>query len=341
MLLRRRCGSLVRGRHSGEALSIQGRTSAHGRELNDPTRLVGEVAAILSIGAGVIHYSAAGDHTNLPVMLAGFIVVATLQVALGALLLWRRPPSRRLVLAGLALMVGAIGVWVLSRTQGLPLLEDGHAEPIGFKDGVTVVFELASIPALLLLLSRDLARVSLPSPKLEAQTLTALGASCFALMVPALMLGGGEHHSHEEAVEMGIHTDDHGPGEELAHAGSDSHGDDPDDGHHATKPDGKGHGHARAGDASGGHHSGFELASAPVTGHEHDGGGDGPQHHADDGGEGNHHDGHHRRDRRDRDHGHGDHEEDEPGGGGSGDEPPLSLSYDPEPSVCIATVCVP
>ena len=314
--------------------------------MNDPTRLVGEVAAILSIGAGVIHYSAAGDHTNLPVMFAGFVVVATLQVALGALLLWRREPSRRLVVAGLALMLGAIGVWLLSRTAGLPFLEDGHAEPIGFKDGVTVLFELASIPPLLLLLSRDLARVSLPSPRLEAQTLTALGASCLALMVPALVLDGGGHHSHEEAVEMGIHDDDHGAGDEVAHADEASH-DDPNDGHHAPKADGKGadgHGHAGAPNGSSGHHSGVELAAAPLgTSHEHEGdpeGGDAPEHHADDDGEGNHRGGDHRRDRPDRGRGHGDHENEEPGDG-SGGEPPVSVSYDPEPSVCITTVCVP
>ena len=70
-------------------------------------RLVGSVAAIVSIGAGVIHVSAAGDHTELPVMLVGFLVVAALQVALGGLILWRRP-SKLLIAAGLAMMLSSI-----------------------------------------------------------------------------------------------------------------------------------------------------------------------------------------------------------------------------------------
>ena len=41
----------------------------------DAARLVARLTAILSIAAGVIHLSAAGDHRNLPVMLAGFLVV--------------------------------------------------------------------------------------------------------------------------------------------------------------------------------------------------------------------------------------------------------------------------
>ena len=319
----------------------------HGRDSSDAVRLVGTVAAILSIGAGVIHVSAAGDHTNLPVMFAGFLVVAALQVTLGALLLWRRP-TRWLIVAGVALMVGSIGAWLMSRTQGLPFLEDGHTEPVGFKDGVTVLFELASIPALLLLLSRDLARVSLPSPRLETQALTALGVGCLALMIPALILEGGGHHSHEQAVALGIHADDHGEGEEIAHADTKSHQDDPGSGHHATKTDKKGagaHRHADSANKSGGHHSGVELAAAPLgTDHEHNGAGepkDSPQHHDDgDGGGkkggGHHRGGEHRRGRPDRDHGHGDHEGEEPG-----DEAPISVSYEPQPRVCIGTVCVP
>ena len=80
-------------------------------------RLVAEIAAILSIGAGVVHISAAGDHTDVPVLFAGFIVVAALQLLLGALLLWHRP-SKPLVGAGLALMVGSIGVWLSPEPQG-------------------------------------------------------------------------------------------------------------------------------------------------------------------------------------------------------------------------------
>jgi hypothetical protein len=329
-------------------------TGPYGRDPSDPVRLVGTVAAILSVAAGVIHFSAAGDHTNLPVMFVGFIVVATLQVALGGLLVWRRP-SKLLIAAALALMLGSIGAWLLSRTAGLPFLEDGHTEPIGFKDGVTVLFELASVPVLRLLLSRDLARVSLPSPKLASQTVTALGAACFALMIPALLLGGGEHHSHEQAVAMGIHhdEDEHADGDELAHSGA---GADHRDGEHSHSvgshsPSGAGgHSHANSLDAAADHqHSDTEFASTPLhPSHEHTDGhapGSTPRHHSDGKGDDKH--GDHERGHDDPDHGgggHGDHGDGGPGEG-PGDEPAISVSYEPAPSVCITpgatNVCFP
>jgi hypothetical protein len=189
-------------------------TSPYAGGTTDAARVVGRLTAIVSIAAGVIHVSAAGEHTNLPVMLVGFLAVAALQVALGAVLLWRRP-SRGLILAAVALTLGSIAVWVVSRTSGLPFLEDGHMEPVGVKDAICVLFEIACLPGLLLLLSRDLPAVALPSPRLASQAVSAAAVATFALMVPALAFEGGAHHTHEEAVALGIH------GHSPAHANAD------------------------------------------------------------------------------------------------------------------------
>ena len=333
-------------------------TGPYRRDPTDAVRLVGTIAGILSIGAGVIHISAAGDHTNLPVMFAGFMIVATLQIVLGALLLWQRP-SRLLLAGALALTVSSLGLWMLSRTAGIPFLPDGHQEPIGFKDGVTKLFEIGSIPALLLLLSRDLSGVVLPSPRLGSQILSAMGAATFALFVPALLLNGGEHHSHAEAVALGIHDGDHEGADALAHeAGEGSHT-QTDGGHHATSHDGSDaeHGgeHGGSSATTGGHsHSGTEFASAPFNaGHEHAGNepqGEGHRHDAG-GDHGDHRGGEHRKRHRKHDkhrghhrgggHGKGGHEH---GGGGADDgDAPVSVSYDPSLSVCVsvANVCVP
>ena len=61
----------------------KGYTTPYAADAGDPVRLVGQVAAVLSIGAGVIHISAAGDHTNLPVMFAGFFHGAAMVGAAG------------------------------------------------------------------------------------------------------------------------------------------------------------------------------------------------------------------------------------------------------------------
>lgn len=229
----------------------------HEPGMRNAARLVASVTAILSIGAAFVHLSAAADHDNLPAMMAGFSAVAVLQAGLGALLLWRRP-SAPVLIAAIALMLGSVGAWVMSRTVGLPLLPGGHMEPIGFKDGITVLFELGAVPGLLALMSRELRGVALPSPRLATQALGFVGAATFALSIPAFLLDGGAHHSHEEAVAMGVH--DHGEeghdvaGVELADA----------------RP-GAAHDHAGGADTAGaarGHDSDAHAMGAPRAEHD-------------------------------------------------------------------------
>jgi hypothetical protein len=287
-------------------------TFEHRPGLGDAGRLTSYVIALLSIGAGVIHISAAADHVNLPVMMAGFLFVAAVQVGFGGLMLWRRP-SRLLLVGFVALMLGSIQMWLMSRTVGLPFLPGGHMEPIGFKDGVTVLFEIAALPGAFLLMSRELPRITLPSGHLGRQLLAGLGAGMFALAVPALVLGGGGHHSaaqmgghaHGEAAESGHGSGGHGHGEEQgegpfsAHAephGSAGHGEGGHGGDGHGK-DGQGHDGGEAAGGSGGSGGGHAHgASSPGDAslaqgggsHPHGGttGGNVPAGHTDHGGSG-------------------------------------------------------
>lgn len=324
----------------GSLLSRQGNKRAYGPDANDPVRLVGQIAAVLSIGAGVLHISAAGDHTDIPLMFAGFILVAALQIGLGALLIWR-PPSRFLIVAAIAMTLSSIGLWVLSRTSGLQFIGGEGVEPVGFKDGVTKLFEIATIPVLLLLLSRELPHVSVP-PHLGNRALTVLGTACLALL-PLGLLGAHSHPAHHQAMAMGSHdaheTSAEGhthPDPEAAHSHSGQH--DAESAQHA---------HDAAGDGTAGahQHSDSVLASAPLGTTHHHGGtqtpAHSPRHHS-----GSHDGGHHERKHgghsHDRhhgghrgDHGHGDH------GGGAEGEPAISVSYEPEPRVCVTAICFP
>lgn len=163
------------------------------------TTLIARVAAILLLAAGALHVSAAVDHIGLQEMLALFVTCASLQVLLGAALLVEGP-GRGFVLTALAVTVGAIGAWLLSRTVGLPLVPDGHKEPIGFKDGITVLLELGAVPALLLLLSPEISGIQLRS-RLPRQAFATLAVGVLALMVAALTLG--PEHSDEEGHAVG------------------------------------------------------------------------------------------------------------------------------------------
>ena len=248
--------------------------------------------ALLSISAGMVHVSAAADHRNLPVMLAGFLVVATLQVGLGGLALLRRP-GRLLLLAGIGLFAGSLGMWLLSRTSGLPFLEGGHMEPIGFKDGIAKVFEIGAIGAALLLMLRDLPSVHLPTARLGRQALTGLATGAFALSVPAMVLGGGEHHSAEQHAAMHEEGEEHGHGL-LARGGDEHHGHDDassaggshsaahgktSHAHEAGRHAGKlaamghadGHGLELADSGHGDHGAPAEGGKHPAGGHEHGG----------------------------------------------------------------------
>jgi hypothetical protein len=262
-------------------------------KLDNPTHVTTCAVAMLFLGAGVIHLSAAADHRSLPVMMAGFTIVALAQMGVAALL-FLRGPSLRLVAGGLVLMLGSVAVWLLSRTIGLPFLPGGHMEPIGFKDGVTVLFELAAVPGLMALTSPWLRQMSLPSPHLGRQALTGLAAAIALMFVPALLLGGGGHHSADQLAAI---------------SGGHAHGSDDPEGTHEGHEDG----HETDGHEGGGHEEGHAPGAADGDGQTllsqgHHGQGVGPDTHEGHGmaGSDNGADGHE---------GHGSH-----GGSGSGHE---------------------
>ena len=224
----------------------------YGREPIDAGRAIGQGTAILAIGAGVIHVSAAFDHAHHPAMATGFVVFAVLQVGLGLLLLWRRP-SRNLLLGGVAMMAAGVAVWLVSRTVGLEFAGQEGQEGVGVADAVTVLFELGAIPGLLLLADWESHPITLPSPRFGLRSTELLGVLAIALYVPAVTLGGGSHGhggGHDAIVLAdGAHGSDHDPaagdGTEHASAG------------HARGGSGRSHGSGHDGSgSSGGHESG-------------------------------------------------------------------------------------
>jgi hypothetical protein len=105
------------------------------------------VAGTLAVTAGLIHVKAMADHVA-HYWLFGvlFGVVACAQIGWGVWL-WRRPMSNRALVAGAIGTLGVIGVWVVSRTVGLPIGPwAGEAEEIGVSDAIATLAELALLP---------------------------------------------------------------------------------------------------------------------------------------------------------------------------------------------------
>src|SRR5207302_8379132 len=89
-------------------------------------QVLGAAVALFALGAGAIHLQAAGEHRPHQLEVAFFVVVACLQVGWAAAVVTR--PGRRILLVGVAGNAAVVGIWVLSRNIGLPLVQ-GATKP--------------------------------------------------------------------------------------------------------------------------------------------------------------------------------------------------------------------
>lgn len=129
-----------------------------------------DMAVALSLLAATVHAWLAPGHFGQAWWLgAGFAAAATAQMSWAIAALSGRPHAA----AGVALNLGLVAAWLISRTSGLPGLA---AEPVGVLDVATVGAEL-SLCALLVVGRR-------------AQ---AAGAVCAAFLLSVLASGMGAH----------------------------------------------------------------------------------------------------------------------------------------------------
>ncbi len=185
-----------------------------------PSALV-SIAALASIGAGAIHATAAGAHSEHRAAVVAFALTAVFQIGWGVLMLMR--PSRVVALLGLAGNAAAVGGWVLAKTSGIGFVAglDVREDP-QFADTLAAALAVvAVIGALVVLLPGLSARVSGRRPALVGVSAVA----AMALTVPGMVAAGS--HSHAEGHEHGEtagHDHDHGAAGEEAAAGHDQAG---------------------------------------------------------------------------------------------------------------------
>jgi hypothetical protein len=128
-----------------------------------PIERLALAAAVVSVGAGLIHLSVIPAHVDeyLPFGVL-FGVAAALQIG-WAEVVRRRPADRRLLIAGVVLNVGIVAAWIASRTTGLPIGDEpGVPEAVGIKDLLATVDEIFVVLAASLALARTTSPPLLP-----------------------------------------------------------------------------------------------------------------------------------------------------------------------------------
>src|SRR5262245_9320635 len=104
-------------------------------------RQVRYFTAIMSFGAGVLHFLAMASHIGAnPTLGRSFLAVAILQIAWGVVLIVE--PRRAFIIAGAVITVLSIVVWIFSRSKGISWYPGLHVEPLEWRDVVTQFFQI-------------------------------------------------------------------------------------------------------------------------------------------------------------------------------------------------------
>jgi hypothetical protein len=236
-------------------------TTASGR------RLAVVVAAAASGAAGFVHAAAAGTHAEERSVVLLFTAVAVAQMGL-AVALWARPVRTVAVLVA-GVNGAAVVAWLLSRTEGLPLIDAMRApEAVGTQDLVAAMCAAIAVGAAVVMITQPIARHEAP----QAYSLVVVFAA-LALAVPALAAGHThDDHAHEEAAAGHVHGEvAHQDGDDHDHTdAAGAHGDDHADDHAAqpaaTTDDGHDHGTPGTLPTTGGHNHATTPGTTP---HQH------------------------------------------------------------------------
>ncbi|MGH9212531.1 MAG: hypothetical protein ACRD2C_17940 [Acidimicrobiales bacterium] len=202
------------------------------------------IAAWASIGAGAIHATAAGNHSEHRQAVLAFVAVATFQIAWGVLALVRYTP----ILGGVGVVgqVAAIGGWVLAKVEGIGFVEGLEgSERVQFADGLAAGLALVAVGGVVAP-ARGWTRgsgspLALATRVPRAVLTGTMALAGVALVIPGMVAAGS--HSHDGG-DHGAAGAEHGHSDSTA---TDAHGTDMAAGH------GEAAGH---GDAAGEHAAG-------------------------------------------------------------------------------------
>jgi len=181
------------------------------------------VLAALSLGSGVIHFSVSGEHYSLSWLHGSFFaVIAWLQLAWAIGVILR--PTRRLLVAGVALNAGIAGIWVVSRIWGVPIGPDAWTpEAATFIDQLSTGFEVGIVALSLGVLVRPALASHKLRPSVAAPSfgLAVIAVAVFSSLAvaPAFAAGDGGGHSHGSTEQAAGHNHGAAADSGAAHAG--------------------------------------------------------------------------------------------------------------------------
>ncbi|HVL82408.1 MAG TPA: hypothetical protein VM840_12540 [Actinomycetota bacterium] len=169
------------------------------RKQNGPDIAANVAAGGAAIASGV-HLAMMPVHVRESIVVGAFFMVVALAQGVLAFAVGFAP-SRRSALAGIALSVGVLAVWVVSRTIGVP---PGVVEPVGPADAVASAAQVITAAGLVLWLRTGRARSAVPR-RATARPLAALGALALAAVVATGAVGVPAHghaepHGHEPVL---------------------------------------------------------------------------------------------------------------------------------------------
>ena len=159
--------------------------------------LLGNATGVLSAGAGAIHFAVIQAHFEEYWAFGVFFAsVAWLQILWAMWVVAR--PGRLVALVGIAINGTITGVWVISRTVGIPFgPEPGVAEAVEFVDVAATSLQVLAILGALALLSRRATRRAVASSVVASFTLL-LAAGVAVLATTAII--SFTPHEEEEAL---------------------------------------------------------------------------------------------------------------------------------------------
>ena len=184
-----------------------------------------ELAGWCSIGAGLVHASAAGTHSDDRTLVRLFALTALAQAVGGALTLLGS--SRRSALLGVIVNTAALGAWAASRTVGLPVVDSlASPEAVGRQDLAAALLAAAAVVGGLW---------AMRGRPLDAGRSRRIVWLPIVAMAPAL-LGMAAPHEHDGGSTHSAHSDDaHHLSETGSEMGS-KRGSASDDGHDRAEP---------------------------------------------------------------------------------------------------------